>query len=329
MKKLFKFLRNLIVFVYMLLIVLVIVSILSYNNYGVTELGDFTIIPVNNENLHSKFVSGDLLIVNKSEEPKIGDEILFYNENIGKVTVDCSKVKNVDYITSGDYEYTVEDGTNLKSLNFIGKTSTSIVIPKAGSVLEILRSKQGFFYLVVLPLMIAFVYTLILAIVELKRRKTEDSKKLDIDETTKSNADETIESNTEEKTKFNIDETIESNIEEKVNDNFENEIKEENKEKEIEKQDKEKIENESDNISNDTFSEETNAKVENSDGETKTNLKTISYEERKALIQAKLNSMTEEEKKALVQAKLNSMTPEERKAFIEERKRKLESNRGE
>ena len=62
MKKIFKILRNLIIFVYMLLIISIIISILFYNDHGITELGNYTIMTVNDENLQSKFSPGDLVI---------------------------------------------------------------------------------------------------------------------------------------------------------------------------------------------------------------------------------------------------------------------------
>lgn len=300
MKKLFKFLRNLIVFVYLLIVISVIVSILSYNQYGVTQLGNFTLISVNDESLQSKFVSGDLLVVSKGEEPsaKKGDEILFYKVNSEKATIECSKVSNVDDITGNDYEYTVEGGNNFLSSDLIGKTSEIVVVPKVGSLLDILQSKQGFFYLAVLPLMIAFVYTLYLVVLGIKGKKSKDDKKDD------NYKDKKNEYNNEEIEK--IEPIIEKT-----------EVKLENIDTPIETEVAEP-ENEEDN-NNEAFAQE------NKEKQQETNFKTMTDEERKALIQAKLNSMTDEEKKALVQAKLNSMSPEERKAFIEERKRKLDS----
>lgn len=300
MRKLFKFLRNLVVFVYLLIVVLVIVSILSYNQYGVTQLRDFTLINVNDRNLEPKFVSGDLLIASKGEEPfaKTGDEILFYKVNSGKATIEYSKVSNVDDITGNDYEYTVEGGNNFLSSDLIGKTSEAIVIPKVGRVLDVLQSKQGFFYLVLLPLMIAFIYTLYLVVLGVIGNKSKDDKKDD---------------EYEEKKNEDNNEQIEKL--EPIMEKTEAELGNGNTpvEPEVVLENKEIINN------NETFAQENKEKSQEK------NFKTMTDEERKALIQAKLNSMTDEEKKALVQAKLNSMSPEERKAFIEERKRKLDS----
>ncbi len=328
MKKIFKILRNLIIFVYMLLIISIIISILFYNDHGITELGNYTIMTVNDENLQSKFSPGDLVIANKNDESsiKVGDEVLFYKANYEKGLIQYSKISNIDSINDNEYEYTSEDRYSFQSTELIGKTDTSIVVPKAGMVLDVLQSKQGFFCLVVIPLVITFIYTLSLAIFEVKGKK--GNKKIDSDIEQKENIvndkkEEKIENDLENKLEelcdISEDKEIYTNDEE-----ISDEIKVENYE-DIDSVIEEDTDNKIEEYAyNDNYEEENSVESEENYQEpVQTNLKSISEEERKALIKEKLNSMTDEEKKALVQAKLNSMTPEERKAFIEERKRKM------
>ncbi len=280
MKKLFKFLRNFIIFAYMIVIFFVIISMLSYNNYGVTMIGNFTIIPVIDEDLQSKFVSGDLLIANKNEETsvKVGEEVLFYEMDSEKISIKYSKVNNIDYITGDEYEYIVEEGTSFRSSDFIGKISTSIVIPKVGTILEVLQSRQGFFYLVVLPLIIAFVYTLILAILEIKGIKNKNNKK-EISE-------------------------IESELknEEKVKENFEDKIEsvEKNTETIVENNEIENINEKAETELNTMTSEERKVLIQ-------AKLNSMTYEEKKALVQSKLNSMTPEERKIFIEERKRKM----------------------
>ena len=55
--------------------------------------------------------------------------------------------------------------------------------------------------------------------------------------------------------------------------------------------------------------------------------KTLTEEQKKALVEAKLKSMTEEQKKALLQEKLKNMTEEQKRALIEAKKKKLEEQK--
>lgn len=55
--------------------------------------------------------------------------------------------------------------------------------------------------------------------------------------------------------------------------------------------------------------------------------KSVSEEEKKALIEEKMKSMTEEQKKALIEEKLKSMTEEQKKALLEAKRKKMEENK--
>ena len=123
---------------------------------------------------------------------------------------------------------------------------------------------------------------------------------------------EPSESNSEDKEKAdneNIENTKSEEIENEKTDKKENDIKDSENEKTEEKDEEaENLENKKEDNSNNSNDK-----------------KTMTEEQKKALIQAKINSMTEEEKKALIQAKLNSMTEEQKRALIEAKKKRMEA----
>lgn len=317
MKKICNFVKNLIIFIYILLIIFVTICLLSYNDYKITVLGDQTLIPIIDENLEPDYTLGDLLIVGRKNYMRIaeGDTVFFYRTFAGgDPTINFAKILKIERVTDTEYTFTVEgiDGDyRFSSSNYIGNSDTATVIPKVGKVLSILQSKWGFLFLGVFPSLVAFLYTLYSVIAELRGYNEEDD---DNDEKPKKKKKKKVVEK-EEKQEVEIKET--DKTEEKQEKIETEEIKQEVGVKEEDS--KEKVE-----IKEETTKVETKP-VENkiSDPEKKT----LTEEQKKALVEAKLKSMTEEQKKALLQEKLKNMTEEQKRALIEAKKKKLEEQK--
>lgn len=317
MKKICNFVKNLIIFIYILLIIFVTICLLSYNDYKITVLGDQTLIPIIDENLEPDYTLGDLLIVGRKNYMRIaeGDTVFFYRTFAGgDPTINFAKLLKIERVTDTEYTFTVEgiDGDyRFSSSNYIGNSDTATVIPKVGKVLSILQSKWGFLFLGVFPSLVAFLYTLYSVIAELRGDNEEDD---DNDEKPKKKKKKKVVEK-EEKQEVEIKET--DKTEEKQEKIETEEIKQEVGVKEEDS--KEKVE-----IKEETTKVETKP-VENkiSDPEKKT----LTEEQKKALVEAKLKSMTEEQKKALLQEKLKNMTEEQKRALIEAKKKKLEEQK--
>ncbi len=292
MKKIFNFLKNLLILVYVIIVVFVTICLLSYNDYKITVLGDVSIVPVTDDDLEPNYKLGDLLIVkkNKLEEVRSGDEIFFYRTQSGETSIYFGKVTNSERVTDTEYTYTVEGGYRLSSSKFIGKTSTTTLIPKVGRALSVIESKWGFLFIVVLPTLIMFLYTLYSVMIEAREgekeeitlRKDDSSKDV---ETEKPLAETEVEKPSQE---------LKSEAEEHAN---------EEETKEIVQEEKEEAAPEEKELEENAHEEKTEE------------------EKRRELVEAKLNSMTEEEKKALIRAKLNSMTEEEKRALLEQKRK--------
>ena len=330
MKKICNFVKNSIIFIYILLIIFVTICLLSYNDYKITVFGDKSLIPIIDENLEPDYTIGDLVIVEKNKLNKVqeGDVVFFYRTFAGEATINYAKLTGVERVTDTEYTFTVEGDYKFSSTYYIGNTESTVIIPKVGHILTILESKWGFLFLGVFPSLVAFLYTLYSIIAEV-RYNTDDNDEDESDgkkeKSIKKVKEEKIQEEQIEEDKANIkepekidqkEETKEEVKIEKNDEEFIKENKEENKEEKKEKEaDEAKIETE----------EIKEQPKEEPQKENKT--KNITAEQKKALVEAKLKSMTEEQKKALLEAKLKSMTDEEKRALIEAKKKKLEEQK--
>lgn len=320
MKKICNFVKNFIIFVYILLIIFVTICLLSYNDYKITVFGEKSLIPIIDENLEPDYTVGDLLIVEKNKLNRVqeGDTVFFYRTFAGEATINYAKLIGVERVTNTEYTFTVEGDYKFSSAYYIGNVDSTIIIPKVGYVLTVLESKWGFLFLGVFPSLVAFLYTLYSIIAEVRYNNDDsddeknDSKKAELSSDSK---DKEI----VKESKDVIKEVEDTTIKEEINE--EKETIEE-PEKVTSKEDI-KIENEKDEEVIEEKVEAENNKQDKKEVKTKN----MTVEQKKALIEAKLKSMTEEEKKALIEAKLKSMTEEEKKALIEAKKKKMEEQK--
>ncbi len=141
MKKLLNILKNLIIIIYILMIIFVTICLISYNNYQVTELGDNTLLPVIDKDLEPDYKVGDLLIIRKEQPTNVGkdEKIFFYKKRFGETTVNFATVTEAETVTPTEVTFTVEGDYKFSSSNYIGRVSDVVIIPKVGSVLNILE----------------------------------------------------------------------------------------------------------------------------------------------------------------------------------------------
>lgn len=272
MKKILDFLKNLLIFMYVIVVIFVTICLLSYNDYKVTVLGTTSIIPITDDNLKPDYTLGDLLLVkrNKLSEVKVGDKIFFYRTKSGETSIYFAEVTNTERVTDKEYTYTVEGDYRMSSSTYIGKTSTATVIPKAGRFLSFIESKWGFLFIVVFPTLIIFLYTLYSVVLEVKEGDKEEigTKKKEKAENTNEKESIAKEKNEENKKEEKVPETVKevNNETVKVKQETKNVSKEEAKEdtkkeeikiqEEIKAQIEEKHEEKKENIENASLKDE-------------------------------------------------------------------------
>ena len=346
MKKIWDFVRNFIIFAYILLIIFITICLLSYNNYKVTVFGRNTLLPIIDADLEPDYVVGDLLIIqrNNLSTVKEGDVIFFYRTVAGVTTLNFAKVTEAYRVNDTEVTYTVEGDYTFSSSYFIGKADTATVIPKVGNVISLLESKWGFLFLGVFPSLLAFLYTIHSVITEVQNADDDDDeeekkakKKSKKKKKENTNTEKIKELKTEEKTEEPKVEEKESHKEEKIeetkkeeNVKIEEKVEEKTVEKTENKEEKTTEEKIEENKTEETKVEEIKEIKENEETKEENKEekpKTLTEEQKKALIEAKMKSMTEEQKKALIEAKLKNMTEEQKRALIEAKRKKMEADK--
>lgn len=163
---------GLLLVIYFLFVIVMTVLLLNFNDYGVTEFGDTSLIIINDEISNEKYEKGDLVIVNKKKLEKIvkGEEVFTYIVNTdGSVNVDLGKVGN---IYPEENAISLENGANY-SIEFVAGVPSE-KYEKIGTFLSIVESKWGFLFIVLVPSFLIFVYEVYTLIVEIKYGAEED-----------------------------------------------------------------------------------------------------------------------------------------------------------
>ena len=74
-----KTILNVIFVIYVVIAVFVTICLLSYNQFKVTEFGNYSLVIVTDDEMAPDFNKGDLIIVDKSQQVLSGDKAFFYD----------------------------------------------------------------------------------------------------------------------------------------------------------------------------------------------------------------------------------------------------------
>lgn len=171
-----KALLNIIFVIYVIIAIFVTVCLLSYNQFKVTEFGDYSLVIIDSNDLEPNFNKGDLVILNKDDEPEVGEKAFFYTTYERAAVIKEGVVEAKEPLTETETTYTVSGGNRLSSEYVIGASKTAIKIPNLGTVLGIIGSKWGFLFLIVLPALLAFFYQISVVISDIKEGKENKEK---------------------------------------------------------------------------------------------------------------------------------------------------------
>jgi len=171
-----KIISNILFVVYVVIAVFVTVCLLSYNDFKVTEFGDYSLVIIDEE-LAPDYNKGDLVIVNKEEKVAVGDKVFFYNTYDKEIEIKLGEVIDAQKVTSTETTYTLEGERKISGQYIVGPSKETTVIPVLGTILGILESKWGFLFMIVLPALLAFIYQITVVVSELRNSKEEDKEK--------------------------------------------------------------------------------------------------------------------------------------------------------
>lgn len=157
---------------YFSFVIVMTVLLLNFNDYGVTQFGDTSLIIVNDEISNENYKKGDLLIVKKEkmEKLEIGQPIFTYKVDAkGNVSIDLGKIGN---LYPEEEALAFENGSTY-SMEFVAGTPQE-KHESIGLFLSIVESKWGFLFIVLVPSFLIFVYEVYTLIVEIKYGSDED-----------------------------------------------------------------------------------------------------------------------------------------------------------
>jgi len=158
--------------VYFIFVIAMTVLLLNFNDYGVTQFGETSLIIIDEAISNDNYKKGDLVIVKnkKLEKYNIGEDVFAYKVDAkGNVSVDLGKVGN---IYPEEDAISFENGSNY-SMEFVSGTPDKIY-NDIGTYLSVIESKWGFLFIVLVPSFLIFVYEVYALIVEIKYGADED-----------------------------------------------------------------------------------------------------------------------------------------------------------
>ena len=175
-----KFFSNLLIIIYAIFAIFLTICLLSYNEFKVTEFGNYSLIIIDSNDIKGDFEKGSLVIVDTDEDPEIGEKAFFYNTS-NKNEISLAEVQNKEVVSDVETTYTFAGDKLVSTAHMIGSTEHTTVIPYLGTVLAITASKWGYLFLVVLPTLLAFLYEITKVIEDIKNSKNvneEDNEKV-------------------------------------------------------------------------------------------------------------------------------------------------------
>jgi hypothetical protein len=147
------------------------ILLLNFNDYGVTEFSDTSLVIMRNEISSDIYKKGDLVLVKKAKlnDIKVGEEIFVYKlEKKGVVNIDLGIVGELHL---NDKAFSFENGSAYTEDFIIGRASKTY--KGVGTYLSIIESKWGFLFIILVPSFLIFVYEIYTLIIEVKYGKDE------------------------------------------------------------------------------------------------------------------------------------------------------------
>ncbi len=176
-----KTILNIIFVIYVIIAVFVTICLLSYNQFKVTEFGNYSLVIINDNELAPDFNNGDLVIVDKSIDVLPGDKAFFYDTYDRQIEIMLGEVEDLEKVTETESTYTFEGERKISSEYVLGGENATSVIPGVGAVLSVLESKWGFLFLIVLPALLAFFYQITVVISDIRNSKEDKDDKVEKD----------------------------------------------------------------------------------------------------------------------------------------------------
>ena len=157
---------------YFIFALVMTILLLNYNDYGVTQFGNTSLVIINDEIASENYEKGDLVIVEgkKVDAFKVGDEVFTYRiDSKGIPSIQVGKIGDV-YVEDAAIAFENGETYSMEFVAGIGKDRYESL----GTALSIIESQWGFLFIVLVPCFLIFIYEVYSLIVEIKYGAEED-----------------------------------------------------------------------------------------------------------------------------------------------------------
>ena len=158
--------------VYFVFALIMTILLLNFNDYGVTQFGNTSLIIINDDVAGEKYDKGSLVLVEgtKIENIKAGEEVFTYR--IDSKGIPMIQIGNVGEVYLEDKAIAFENGETYSYEFVAGKPTKTYA--NLGMALSIIESQWGFLFIVLVPCFLIFIYEIYSLIVEIKYGGEED-----------------------------------------------------------------------------------------------------------------------------------------------------------
>ena len=170
-----KFVKGIVVALYLVVAVFVIVCLLNRNDHGVIELGNNNLVVVSDDEMKPNYNKGDLIVLKNIDADKveINDMVFFYKMEFGEGSVNLANVVDKYKVNEKETTFTVKDDYKFSGEYLIGRSIDSNSYGTIGSIIKLLISRWGFLFLIILPILMTFIYQIYAIVVEVKKELKE------------------------------------------------------------------------------------------------------------------------------------------------------------
>ena len=158
--------------VYFAFALVMTILLLNFNDYGVTQFGNKSLVIINDEISSETYKKGDLVIVEskKVDKLEVGQEVFTYR--IDSKGIPSIQVGTIGEVYVEDEAISFENGETY-SMEFVAGIGTDSY-ENIGTALSIIESQWGFLFIVLVPCFLIFIYEVYSLIVEIKYGAEED-----------------------------------------------------------------------------------------------------------------------------------------------------------
>lgn len=160
---------RLVLVVFVIVAVFVTTCTLSKNDYNVMQFGD-KIWLISNKDMGTHPKNKLLIIKEDKKNVKTNDEVFYYHETTEGNNVEYGQITAIN-----NNSYSINEKEIEKSM-VIASNENVKEVAVLGTILSVLTSRTGYLLLIILPILLAFIYQVMLIIKELNK-ETKTTKK--------------------------------------------------------------------------------------------------------------------------------------------------------